>query len=100
MLKVAHHGSRYASGARFLNAVGAKVAIISVGASNDYGHPAPETLARLARGGTTVYRTDVDGDVTIETDGASIQIHTARGRGEALKNEALKIEAPKTAKAQ
>lgn len=95
VLKVAHHGSRYASGTRFLNAVGAKVSIISVGTSNDYGHPAPETLARLARGGTTVYRTDVDGDVTIETDGATIQIHTARGRGEALKYEALK-----TAKAQ
>ena len=51
VLKVAHHGSRYASGARFLRAVGARIAIVSVGAGNEYGHPAGETLARLARTG-------------------------------------------------
>jgi competence protein ComEC len=82
VLKVPHHGSRYASGVRFLRAVGARIAIISVGAGNDYGHPAPQTLERLARSGATVYRTDTDGDVTIETDGQAIQIRTARGRGE------------------
>ena len=51
VLKVAHHGSRYASGARFLQAVGARIAIVSAGTGNVYGHPAPATLARLARTG-------------------------------------------------
>ncbi len=44
VLKVAHHGSRYASGARFLRAVRPRVAVISAGAGNEYGHPAPITL--------------------------------------------------------
>jgi competence protein ComEC len=82
VLKVAHHGSRYASGAAFLRAVGARVAIVSVGAGNEYGHPAAQTLDRLARGGASVYRTDMDGDVSIEADGRSIQIHSAHGRTE------------------
>jgi competence protein ComEC len=84
VLKVPHHGSRYASGVRFLQAVGARVAIISAGAGNDYGHPAPQTLERLARSGAAVYRTDLDGDVTIETDGISILVNAARGRQETL----------------
>jgi competence protein ComEC len=84
VLKVPHHGSRYASGVRFLRAVGARIAVISAGAGNDYGHPAPQTLARLARAGATVYRTDLDGDVTIETDGRSIRVRAARGRQETL----------------
>jgi beta-lactamase superfamily II metal-dependent hydrolase len=84
VLKVAHHGSRYASGAPFLKAVGAKIAVVSVGARNRYRHPAPATLARLARAGAKVYRTDMDGDVTIESDGASTHVETARGRQEAV----------------
>jgi competence protein ComEC len=84
VLKVPHHGSRYASGLRFLRAVGARIAIISVGVGNDYGHPAPQTLERLARSGAAVYRTDLDGDVSIETDGEAIQVHTAHGRQESV----------------
>src|SRR5665213_3409902 len=84
VLKVPHHGSRYASGLRFLRAVGARVAIISAGAGNDYGHPAPQTLERLARSGASIYRTDQDGDVEIESDGQSIQVRAARGRREKL----------------
>jgi competence protein ComEC len=80
VLKVAHHGSRYASGDDFLKAVAPSIAIISAGARNDYGHPAPETLARLARAGARIYRTDMDGDITIESDGRSIQVRTGRAR--------------------
>jgi competence protein ComEC len=80
VLKVAHHGSRYASAARFLEAVGPEIAVISVGAQNRYHHPAPGTLARLARAGATVYRTDMDGDVEIDSDGTRVHVHTARGR--------------------
>jgi len=80
VLKVAHHGSRYASGAPFLKAVGARIAIVSAGAGNTYGHPAPATMARLARTGAVAYRTDMDGDVTIETDGSTMTVRTSHGR--------------------
>jgi len=79
VLKVAHHGSRYASGPRFLKAVGARIAIVSAGTGNVYGHPAAATMARLARTGAVAYRTDMDGDVTIETDGSSMTVRTSHG---------------------
>lgn len=62
LLKVPHHGSK-TSDPRFLAAVGAKVALVSVGA-NDYGHPVPETLAVLREAGARVVRTDLRGEVT------------------------------------
>jgi competence protein ComEC len=64
VLKVPHHGSsRQDPG--FLAATHALVAITSVGAHNDYGHPAPATLALLARLGMRVHRTDQEGDIAI-----------------------------------
>lgn len=72
VLKVAHHGSRYSSTARFLAAVHPSVAVISVGANNDYHHPAPATLARLERAGIRIRRTDLEGTITMETDGRTI----------------------------
>jgi competence protein ComEC len=78
VLKVAHHGSRYSSGLAFLRAVNPTVAVISVGETNDYGHPAPETLTRLARRGINVYRTDRDGTVTVEMDGTHVRAHAGR----------------------
>lgn len=64
VLKVAHHGSKYATSAAFLATVMPKVAVISVG-PNPYGHPAPETLDRLAAIGALVYRTDLSGTITL-----------------------------------
>jgi competence protein ComEC len=61
VLKVAHHGSGGSSGAGFLAAVGARLALVSAGAGNPYGHPAPAALARLSRGRSAVLRTDRDG---------------------------------------
>jgi competence protein ComEC len=83
VLKVAHHGSRYASAARFLSAVRPRIAVISVGAGNRYHHPAPGTVDRLARAGARVYRTDMDGDVEIDSDGTWVRVHTARGQNQA-----------------
>lgn len=74
ILKVAHHGSRYSSSAPFLEAVGAEVAVISVGASNPYGHPAQETLDRLQAAGAEVLRTDQNGTIVITTDGQTYEI--------------------------
>lgn len=62
VLKLPHHGSPYQDPA-FLALVDPAVALVPVGAENDYGHPHPPLLAELARGGTRVLRTDTDGDV-------------------------------------
>jgi beta-lactamase superfamily II metal-dependent hydrolase len=84
VLKVAHHGGRYSSTAPFLSAVAPRIAVISVGEPNGYGHPTPEALGRLERAHAHVFRTDRDGTVTIETDGARIEVTTARGEREIL----------------
>ncbi len=73
VLKVGHHGSAGASGDAWLDAVGPKVAVISVG-ENTYGHPSPETLGRLAARGIAVFRTDRGGTVTIRTDGRYFEV--------------------------
>ena len=74
VLKVPHHGSAYSDPA-FLAAVHARVAVISVGLHNDYGHPSPLLLTALARLGVPVRRTDLDGDVAVV--GPSAQLSTA-----------------------
>ena len=74
VLKVAHHGSRSSTGPDLLRAVGPRLAAISVGARNAYGHPDPAVLARLAAGGAQVYRTDRDGALIFETDGGALTV--------------------------
>jgi competence protein ComEC len=69
ILKVGHHGSRHASSAPFLAAVTPRLALVSVGARNPFGHPTPAALARLSEAGAAVYRTDYDGAVEITSDG-------------------------------
>jgi beta-lactamase superfamily II metal-dependent hydrolase len=65
ILKAGHHGSKYSSGAAFLRAVGPSVVVVSAGARNSYGHPAPDALARLSAVGATTFRTDRSGNVTV-----------------------------------
>ena len=62
-LKVGHHGSKYATSREFLELVRPKIAVISVGANNRYGHPTRETLDRLQLVGSVVKRTDQIGSV-------------------------------------
>ncbi len=76
VLKVAHHGSRYSSTMPFLRAVHPELAVISAGAHNRYGEPHPQTVARLLRAGAHVYRTDVDGDVHLSTNGHKVEVTT------------------------
>jgi competence protein ComEC len=80
LLKVAHHGSRTATTDAFLGAVRPRIAVASAGADNPYGHPARPTLERLAASGARVYRTDVDGSVsvTFETEGPMVRTDPRR----------------------
>jgi competence protein ComEC len=68
VLKVAHHGSSKQD-IDLVESLGARLAVISVGVDNDYGHPAPSTLRLLRESGARVRRTDLDGDVAVVVDG-------------------------------
>jgi competence protein ComEC len=72
-LKVAHHGSEDAGLPALLERTDPRIAVISAGADNPYGHPHPSTLAALAEAGVPVARTDIDGDVelTVTRDGVT-----------------------------
>ena len=73
VLKVGHHGSRSATSGGWLDELRPGIAVISVGAHNNYGHPAPEVVARLTAHRVRVYRTDRDGTITYDTDGQRAQ---------------------------
>jgi competence protein ComEC len=79
VLKVAHHGSSDPGLAEELRILRPRVAVISVGAHNDYGHPRADTLEALhVRRGLAVYRTDESGRIVLESDGRSLTVRTAR----------------------
>ncbi|MFP3895503.1 MAG: ComEC/Rec2 family competence protein [Anaerolineales bacterium] len=78
VLKVGHHGSRTSSSPMFLERVQPEVAIYCCGLDNRYGHPHAETLAALADVGAEVYGTDVNGTVTITSDGTNYIVDVAR----------------------
>lgn len=65
VLLAPHHGARASSGSAFLAAVAPRWVVVSVGARNRFGHPAPEALARYRAAGAEVFRTDRDGAVTM-----------------------------------
>ncbi|HKQ99777.1 MAG TPA: ComEC/Rec2 family competence protein, partial [Pyrinomonadaceae bacterium] len=76
VLKVGHHGSRYASSEKFLRQGGFEAAVISDGAENRYGHPSQSALDRLKALGVKLYRTDLQGEITITSRGAGYEIRT------------------------
>ncbi|MGV3643776.1 ComEC/Rec2 family competence protein [Streptomyces antibioticus] len=73
VLKVAHHGSAYQD-PDLIRAVAPRVALISCGADNSYGHPAPSTVAALRAGGARVLRTDRDGAVAVVGAGGALRV--------------------------
>jgi competence protein ComEC len=77
VLKVPHHGSRYQD-TDWLTSLGARVAVISVGADNDYGHPAQSTLDVFAATGAAVRRTDRDGDVVVVAGKRGLEVGTRK----------------------
>lgn len=78
VLKVGHHGSRTSTSRALLEAWRPHVAVISAGRGNAFGHPAGEVLSRLADAGALTLRTDLEGEVTVETDGRSLSYRTWR----------------------
>ncbi|GAA1793310.1 ComEC/Rec2 family competence protein [Nocardioides hankookensis] len=78
VLKVPHHGSRYQD-EPWLLSLRARVALVSVGADNDYGHPADSTLDPLVDAGTRVLRTDEDGDLAVVVDDGDLGTVAAGG---------------------
>jgi competence protein ComEC len=79
IFKVAHHGSSDDGLGRLLDLTKPRVAIVSCGRDNDYGHPTPTTMATLgAASGVDVFRTDRDGRVVVETDGERISTWSER----------------------
>lgn len=76
VLKVPHHGSRYQDSA-FLSGLGARLALISVGEDNDYGHPAAETVDLLRAAGMQVRRSDEDGDIAVVVRQGSLRVQTS-----------------------
>jgi competence protein ComEC len=75
VLKVPHHGSRHQD-LDWLTSLGARVALVSVGQDNDYGHPAPELLAALTAAGARVWRTDLSGDVVVVVEEGEVGVVT------------------------
>jgi competence protein ComEC len=65
LLKVAHHGSKYTTDTEFLEMIKPRIALISCGEDNRYGHPHSEVLERLADIGTIIYRTDISGEIEV-----------------------------------
>ena len=74
VLKVGHHGSRTSTTPALLDAVRPRLAIVSVGTGNTYGHPSPVTLAGLARAGAQVLRTDRDGTIVLRFAAGAVTV--------------------------
>lgn len=75
VLKVGHHGSDTSSSLNFLQMLQPKIAVISVGADNSYGHPSPFTIGRLESVGAQIFRTDLVGDVLVDVSADAVVVH-------------------------
>lgn len=73
VIKVPHHGSSTSDNRMFIGKVSPEYAVISVGESNDYGHPHKSVTALYESLGTSIYRTDKNGNIAAFTDGVNIQ---------------------------
>jgi competence protein ComEC len=73
VIKIGHHGSNSSSSTSFLDKVSPKYAIISCGKNNDYGHPHKEVLEYLQAKKITLYRTDLNKDIVLKSNGNSIE---------------------------
>jgi len=72
VIKIGHHGSSTSSSKEFLDKVSPKIAVISSGKDNDYGHPHKNTLTELKNRNISIYRADIDGTIVLVSDGKKI----------------------------
>jgi competence protein ComEC len=80
IVKVPHHGSLTSSTPDLLRALAPRLAVVSAGRANHFGHPVPEVLDRYRAAGAEVFRTDRDGAVTVDTDGETVHVQGYTGR--------------------
>ncbi|HEX6316285.1 MAG TPA: DNA internalization-related competence protein ComEC/Rec2 [Gemmatimonadaceae bacterium] len=81
VLKVGHHGSTTSTTTALLDAVRPRVALVSVGAGNRYGHPSPDVMRTLRERGVAIVRTDDDGSIVVSLDGgADMHVSTEEAR--------------------
>lgn len=78
VLKVGHHGSSSSTSEEFFYKVDPKIAVISCGVDNDYGHPHDEIMALLERENVKIYRTDISGNITVTSNGNVLNVITER----------------------
>jgi len=83
VLKVGHHGSSDSTEETFLAAVAPQYAVISVGWQNSYGHPSAATLELLRKTCRSVYRTDLQGDILITSNGSRLSVSTEKNASDA-----------------
>lgn len=76
VLKVGHHGSKYATSKAFLEKIKPDAGVISVGKDNGFGHPSDEVIDRLVSVNAQVFRTDIQGAIEMISDGKTIEIRT------------------------
>ena len=74
VLKAAHHGAKSSSSPEFLEAVGARHAVISAGYGNRFHHPHRDVIRRLAKAGASVWRTDQEGEIILSSDGGEPEL--------------------------
>lgn len=78
VLKVPHHGSKYSTTEAFLEKIKPQISVISCGKGNSYGHPHKELLERLKNVQSKVLRTDLSGQIVVETDGETMKVQSGK----------------------
>ena len=78
LIKMPHHGSYEGSLYKFIRTFMPNYAVISVGSKNNYGHPHKETLDLLEDAEVKVYRTDIDGDIIVRSNGKELSFETSK----------------------
>lgn len=101
ILHLGHHGSNTSTSTDFLRAVTPEIAIYSAGAGNSYGHPHAEVIASTENEGAVVYGTDVNGTITVTTDGKTYEVATeSEGLVTEGENRCLDLNLASTAELQ
>lgn len=78
VLKVGHHGSSTSSDGRFIRSISPDIALITCGYNNSYKHPHSVTLETLKRNAVEVYRSDLNGEIVLNSDGSTVTVETEK----------------------